>query len=151
MNRSLRNCAAVVTGLVFGLPMLASAQSYDLSWHKVAGGGGTSSGGNFTVTGTIGQPDAGHMSGGVYSVDGGFWSIIAPIQVVGAPLLSVHVTNSVAVISWPAPSTGFSLQQNSTQTSAGWSNVNQSPTVINGQNVVTLPVSGGSQFFELKH
>ena len=30
-------------------------------------------GGVYTVSGTIGQPDAGEMSGGLYAVSGGFW------------------------------------------------------------------------------
>ena len=37
-------------------------------------GGGTSSGGMFTVSGTIGQPDAGTLSGGEYTLRGGFWT-----------------------------------------------------------------------------
>src|SRR5262245_16674970 len=39
-------------------------------------GGGTSisSGGRFALAGTIGQPDAGLMQGGVYTLGGGFWS-----------------------------------------------------------------------------
>lgn len=43
----------------------------------IDGGGGRSSGGVFSVDGTIGQPDAdpfGRASGGVYSVSGGFWN-----------------------------------------------------------------------------
>ena len=49
------------------------------------GGGGTSTGGGYTVTGTIGQPDAGTMGGGTFSLNGGFWGIIAAIQTPGAP------------------------------------------------------------------
>ena len=50
---------------------------FDLSWHTVDGGGGTSTGGNFTLTGTIGQhAHAGApMTGGGFSVTGGFWAI----------------------------------------------------------------------------
>ena len=47
----------------------ANAQSgggYDLSWHTIDGGGGTSTGGVYSVSGTIGQPDAGAMSGANY-------------------------------------------------------------------------------------
>jgi len=52
----------------------ANAQSrYALDWFTIDGGGGTSSGGDFTLNGTIGQPDAGTMSGGNYSLAGGFW------------------------------------------------------------------------------
>ena len=47
--------------------------SFDLSWNTVDGGGGTSSGGGYTLSGTIGQPDAGALSGGGYTLLGGFW------------------------------------------------------------------------------
>ena len=54
----------------------SSAQSgadYDLSWSTIDGGGGTSTGGPYTLTGTIGQPDADWSEGGEYEVLGGFW------------------------------------------------------------------------------
>ncbi len=55
----------------------ANAQSrYALDWFTVDGGGGASTGGDFTLNGTIGQPDAGTMSGGNYSLAGGFWGAI---------------------------------------------------------------------------
>src|SRR6266481_7265796 len=96
----------------FGLSN-ASAQSYSIDWFTIDGGGGTSTGGVYTVSGTIGQPDAGHMSGGNFTIDGGFWGIIAAVQSPGAPLLAITrtTTNTVAV-SWPSPSMGFVLQQN---------------------------------------
>jgi hypothetical protein len=48
--------------------------SYDLTWYTVDGGGGTfSQGGNFSLGGTIGQYDAGSMSGGDFVINGGFW------------------------------------------------------------------------------
>jgi hypothetical protein len=47
---------------------------FDLSWSTVDGGGGTSStGGTYELGGTIGQPDAGRLTGGMYTLDGGFW------------------------------------------------------------------------------
>jgi hypothetical protein len=46
---------------------------YVLEWSTIDGGGGTSSGGSFAVTGTAGQPDAGEMFGGQYELLGGFW------------------------------------------------------------------------------
>ena len=52
----------------------ATAQSYSIDWFTIDGGGGTSTGGVYSVTGTIGQPDAGGpMTNGSYSVTGGFW------------------------------------------------------------------------------
>ncbi len=53
----------------------ASAQPFAIDWYTIDGGGGTSSGGNFTLSGTIGQPDAGPtMSGGSFTLTGGFWA-----------------------------------------------------------------------------
>ena len=58
----------------------ALGQSYSIDWYKIAGGGGTSTGATYQVSGTIGQPDAGGaMSGGNYSLTGGFWSLIAVV------------------------------------------------------------------------
>jgi hypothetical protein len=62
------------------------AQQYSIDWYKIAGGGGTSTGGTYQVSGTIGQPDAsGAMTGGNYSVTGGFWSLISVVQTAGLP------------------------------------------------------------------
>jgi hypothetical protein len=57
------------------LLLLASAANadYSISWHTIDGGGGTSSGGQYIVTGTIGQPDAASSAGGQYELLGGFW------------------------------------------------------------------------------
>ncbi len=55
----------------------ASAQSgggYDLTWNSIDGGGAMfSTGGAYSLGGTIGQADAGTMSGGSYTLNGGFW------------------------------------------------------------------------------
>ena len=50
-----------------------SAGSYEIVWHTIDGGGGVSSGGQYILTGTIGQPDAGYSYGGDYEALGGFW------------------------------------------------------------------------------
>ena len=48
---------------------------FDLSWHTIDGGGGTSAGGGFELSGTIGQHDAGQtMTGGSFALIGGFWA-----------------------------------------------------------------------------
>jgi len=51
-----------------------SQQDYDLSWHTIDGGGHTwSTGGAYALGGTVGQPDAGELTGGTYTLGGGFW------------------------------------------------------------------------------
>src|SRR3954451_21861298 len=100
------------------------AQSYSIDWFTIDGGGGNSTGGVYSVSGTIGQPDAGHMSGGNFTLDGGFWGIIAAVQTPGSPLLRVLMTSTnTVVVAWPAPSTGFSLQQNTFLGTPSWGSV----------------------------
>jgi len=50
-----------------------AAGPYQIDRHTIDGGGGTSTGGPYVLTGTIGQPDADYSSGGKYELLGGFW------------------------------------------------------------------------------
>ena len=43
-----------------------------------SGGVMRSTGGNFELSGTIGQPDAGALTGGGFQLNGGFWFELAP-------------------------------------------------------------------------
>ncbi len=67
----------VLLAVLGGLAGVARAQSggvYDLSWSSVDGGGlMSSSAGIYSVSGTIGQPDAGALNAGAYLCGGGFW------------------------------------------------------------------------------
>jgi hypothetical protein len=75
--------------ILFVVPVMAqTGGGYDLSWNTVDGGGGMfSTGGDYSVGGTIGQVDAGAQSGGAYGLQGGFWvAAVGPNQLVG------HVT-----------------------------------------------------------
>ena len=59
--------------LTFVFCLRAWGQSYSIDWYKIAGGGGTSTGGVYPVSGTIGQPDAGGaMTGGNLFAHGRF-------------------------------------------------------------------------------
>ena len=129
----------------------ASAQSYTIDWYKIAGGGGTSTGATYQVTGTIGQPDAsGAMAGGNYSLTGGFWSLISVVQTLGAPALTITHTGNTVKVLWPYPSTGWTLQQNSNlAVPANWS---ASGGVSNDgvNNYITITSPAGNLFFRLK-
>jgi len=83
---------------------------YSIDWSTIDGGGGTSTGSVYEVSGTIGQPDAGTMSGGNYTLQGGFWSVIA-VQTPGGPPLSARCTaTNTVLVSWPQPAEGWNLE-----------------------------------------
>ena len=52
---------------------LAHAQ-LAIDWYSIDGGGGNGSGGGFSLAATIGQADAGRITGGTFTLDGGFWA-----------------------------------------------------------------------------
>jgi hypothetical protein len=57
---------------------------YDLSWFTIDGGGAMQSmGGPYSLSGTIGQPDAGVLAGGTYLLKGGFWKSGSAVVGVG--------------------------------------------------------------------
>ena len=133
------------------VPATTRAQQYSVDWFKVAGGGGASSNGQYVVNGTIGQPDAGNaLSGGVYSVTGGFWSFLGAVQMPGAPLLTVQLTApGVVTISWPATATGFVLQENTVVAGGAWSDVTNAVGVVNGRNQVVVSPPFGNRYYRL--
>jgi hypothetical protein len=146
------NMTAKKTFLTAGLALLttlALAQSYSIDWFTIDGGGGTSTGGVYSVISTIGQPDAGKMSGGNYTIDGGFWGIIAAVQKPGAPLLSIMRSNNLAIVSWPSPSTGFNLQQNLDLNMTNW--VTPSETVTDNGTIKFININPptGNRFYRL--
>ena len=63
------------------MPLLTAAANgqqggpYELTWSTVDGGGAMwSEGGSYALGGTIGQADAGTLSGDGYELQGGFWA-----------------------------------------------------------------------------
>jgi hypothetical protein len=67
------------------------------------------------------------------------------------PRLTVSLSANQAVISWPAPSTGFVLEQaDALVAPISWSVVGTPPTVVNGRNTVTVNASAVAQFYRLR-
>ena len=57
-------CRIALLACLFPVSVLAmSGGDYEISWSTIDGGGGRSTGGDYALTGTIGQPDAGEMAG----------------------------------------------------------------------------------------
>jgi hypothetical protein len=130
----------------------AHGQSYSIDWSTVDGGGGTSTGGVYQVSGTIGQPDAGTMGGGIYALSGGFWGVVAAVQTEGAPYLSVVRSNGTVVVSWPLAVGGWLLHATTNFVTGGsvWTEV-PPPYQTNGVNLQFtegVPLSG-KKFYRL--
>ena len=74
-KKTISTIARSTIGIILLTMFVVSAVSgeYDLSWHTIDGGGGMSSGGTYTLTGTIAQHDAAYSAGEQYELLGGFW------------------------------------------------------------------------------
>jgi len=77
-------CVLVLAALLLVAGGAAAQSGYDLSWWTVDNGGYTfATGGDYSLGGTIAQPDAGLLTGLGYRLEGGLW-------VGGAPPGSVY-------------------------------------------------------------
>jgi len=143
----------VVLGSSF--PILSNAQSggsFDLSWVTIDSGGGTSKAGQFSLSGTIGQPDAGVLAGGKFTLEGGFWSGITLQQTEGTPILKIKlIGGGMAVLSWPVNVPGFTLEETPTVTQPNnWTTTPQSVVDTATEHTVTVPAVGVIKCYRLR-
>lgn len=130
----------------------AQAQSYAITSATVDGGGGTSSGGAYAVTGAIAQHEASApCTGGSYSLSGGFFAQYMALQQAGAPFLTIRATGANVQLVWGANVPGWVLQSNSADLAApGWADVAGAPSVSGAEQFHTFATGGGRVFFRLR-
>ena len=138
--------------LLLSTPLIGGAQSYSIAWYKVAGGGGTSTGDVYSVSGTIGQHDAGGpLVGGNFSLAGGFWSLLA-VQTPSAPTLRIVLTSTnTAIVCWPSPSSGFHLQMNTDLASASWTAPVETVQDNGTTKYIIVSPPAGKRFYRLNY
>jgi hypothetical protein len=134
------------------LPAAGFSQPYSIDWYKIAGGGGTSTGGTYAVSGTIGQHDAGGpMTGGNYSLTGGFWALISVVQTPGLPDLTITFVSPNSVkVSWPDTGSYLLQQNNNPAATASWTTSGYTITTTNGVSSITITPPTGNLFFRLR-
>ena len=144
-----RLCLDILLLAVIVFCVGACGQTYSIGWYRIAGGGGTSSGGAYEITGTIGQEEAGGpMAGGNYSLAGGFWAVIAVVQMPGAPVLYVSHSGGMVEVSWRNVA-GWTLQQNNDVVNTGGWAASSGWTTTNGTNHLNIAMRAGNLFFRL--
>jgi hypothetical protein len=136
----------VLFGSVWMCASSATAQIYSMDRFAIAGGGGTSTGGVYSVSGTIGQADTGGpMNNGQYSVTGGFWALPTAVQVEGAPTFTIApAAPGQAAISWAPNTPAFALQETLSLSPTNWVNSASGPT-----NAIVVPATLPMKFYRL--
>jgi hypothetical protein len=77
LKRIIKTGLSVLSVLITAVAMAQSTGGdFEISKSTIDNGGGTSSSGDFSLTGTIGQPDANRQtsSGDGFLLAGGFWA-----------------------------------------------------------------------------
>jgi hypothetical protein len=154
LNRRSRIVLAVFLGLVISVPLRGFAQPFAIDWFTIDGGGGTSTGSVYSVSGTIGQPDAGLLSGGNFALQAGFWGVVAAVQTPGAPLLSIERIGGAVRVFWPLPASGFVVEETtaiaSPPAAVSWSAM-AFPYQTNATHIsITVPAPAGNKFYRLR-
>ena len=140
------SCLRFACCLVILVCCLSASAQYAITWHTIDGGGGTSTGGVYAVSGTIGQPEAGPtMTGGAYSLTGGFWVLPVAVQNPDAPTLTIVPAGlGQARISWPPTIARFVLQERESLSTGTWTD---SPSGMN--NPALVPATLPARFYRL--
>ena len=74
MRRVLLLAAWILASAAAVSLTLAQSGPLEIPWYTIDGGGTTATyGGDFVLSGSLGQADAGTSTGGVYALQGGFW------------------------------------------------------------------------------
>jgi hypothetical protein len=79
MKRIERRLMIVVSCMMAGPAFAQVGGAYDLSWNVIPGGGGSMTGGSFSLSGAAGQPAVAASTGASFTVQGGFWTFPAPV------------------------------------------------------------------------
>lgn len=96
MKSTTQISARMLAALTLLFAATALADEFSLDWYSIDGGGNMwTTGGSYELSGTIGQHDAGVMTGGDYELTGGFW-FAAP----AGPTICRGDTNCDGVISY---------------------------------------------------
>jgi hypothetical protein len=89
------------------------------------------------------------MTGGNYSLTGGFWALYA-VQTPGAPWLKIILTSTnTAVVFWPSPSTGWNLKQNVDLRTTNWATPPESITDDGTNKFIIVNPPAGNRFYRL--
>lgn len=145
---------AVFCAIWLFLPGTLYAQDFSLDWFSTAAGGGESSGGDFELSATLGEPDAGDLAGGDFAITGGFWSIVTVVDTPVAISLNVSLADGSVIISWlESESAGFALEETAALAglsgNTAWTTVNVTPLASNGTKTVRVPLASGNRFYRL--
>jgi hypothetical protein len=132
--------------LTFGNLLLLKA---GLASYQPSGGTGLSRWGDYSTTMADPSDPTRFWTIQGYPLDRSTWATQIT-ELLTNVRLSVSLDGGNVVISWPASAVNAHLQFSPTLPPTGqWEPVTQTPTIVGGESIVTLPVSGAEGYFQL--
>ena len=125
-----------------------SGGGYELKNAAFASGSGSATNGAYRMTAMFTPSASGALTNAGYSFKGAFVSV-GLVQTTGAPLLRIIGSGANAILAWPDPSTGFTLQSTPAIAPANWTDVAQPVVVVGNEKTVTVPATGPYRFYRL--
>jgi len=132
----------ILSFFLFAFCFCSRAQ-YAIDWYDVSGGGGSSSSGNYTLRGVVGQPEAGAMASNSYTLQGGFLPGLVETGPPPSVTLSIQLSAGGVAISWQPATPGFVLEETDSLSSPSWS-------AAPAGNPVTIAASAKTKFYRVK-
>jgi hypothetical protein len=141
----------VAAVLSFFAASAAQSQIFTIDYFVLSGGGGASSNAEFSVTGVIGQADAGpRLAGGPFSLDAGFSSVTAASIPAIRPVLSINKSGPTVTLLWSSMSAGFVLERTASLVlPISWQPA-PAPEIVGSNNTVILTSPQSTMFFRLR-
>ena len=117
----------------------------------VSEGWGESTGGEFTVKGTIGSPDGDVVNGENFEIKREYQMWAGRFEKDGVPTFRLQLlANGFVEVSWPAGWSGFVLQERSNCSEGEWTELNPTPSYDpDFQRVLVAPGAQRSAFYRL--
>lgn len=71
-------------------------------------------------------------------------------ETIAGPALHITAAGGQITLTWPASASGFNPESTTDLVNGPWTAVSGTPTVVNGQNVLTVPATQSRTFYRLK-
>lgn len=115
-----------LSSLLLCITLSASARAQSaIDWLSLDAAGAATASANYIIDYTLGQPDAATLTSLNYTIVGGFWALQNLGPASGLPELHItYLSPGNVTLSWPSPSTGYVLQENTNLSNpGGWTDV----------------------------
>src|SRR5262245_62000006 len=124
--------------------LLQANPRFEITKSTIDAGGANTPGPRFTLTGTVGQPDAAPRfvsADNRFAVQPGFWPSATVVPAPGAPELTMRpgAARDTAILAWPVTANGYILEESTNLAPGSWSTVRFSVVDTATEHTVTYP------------